>query len=748
MAETIKGINIKLSLDGQDLDNELKAINKELREQQRDLRAINTNLRYDSSNLDLWKKKQTQLNEVIAQTEKRLEVQQKKLEQARLGLKLGTVSDAEFRKLQRNITYNEADLKRLNNELSNTKDKIKDLGNLKFDNLAKVGSTLTKAITAPILGAVAALTVFANKGVETATAINATANKLRMSAEALQEWNHVARMSGVETASLEKAFEKVNSIVADIALGDVKGFAGVFHALGISMDEIEGKDTSAAFEVIRKALSKVEDVSLRAALANHLFGDKIGSEVLPVLGLEEQALNDLKKEAHDLGIVTNDQIDIVSGYNDSLKELKQSTTALSVEVAEVMIPAMQGLVNILKENVIPAFRSAVNWWKNLNSQTKTIIVAITGLVAAIGPVLTIVGKVIPLIKKVTVAIKAVGAAGSIAGIGINAATLGIGALVAIVAVALLKNEKFKELLQKLMDVFMKLLEPIIEIVEVLMEALMPILDIIIGIFSKLIDILMPLIDIILAPLIKQFEFLGGLFEKLSPLIQMVGNVLQKILVPAFQVVEKILTPIMAILEKIIGFFEKIFNFVGSIGDVVGDALGGVADFAGNIVGGIGDFVGGVADKVGNFATGVVDKVSGAVSSVGGFFGGVFDKVGNFATGVADKVSGAVSNVVDGAKSIVSGASNAVSNVASKVTSSVSNFANTAKDKVSGAVKGIGNFFNNAFNLKGKANANTSTTTNQATTNNSITINTTSPTIDIDAINRALGGKFIWLDSFI
>ena len=128
MAETIKGINIKLSLDGQDLDNELKSINKELREQQRDLRAINTNLRYDSSNLDLWKKKQTQLNEVIDQTKRRLETQQKQLEQARLGLKL-----------QRNITYNKADLKRLNNELEKTKDKVKDLGNLKFDNLAKVG---------------------------------------------------------------------------------------------------------------------------------------------------------------------------------------------------------------------------------------------------------------------------------------------------------------------------------------------------------------------------------------------------------------------------------------------------------------------------------------------------------------------------------------------------------------------------------------------------------------------------------
>ena len=63
--------------------------------------------------------------------------------------------------------------------------------------------------------------------------------------------------------------------------------------------------------------------------------------------------------------------------------------------------------------------------------------------------------------------KGVGAAAAAAGIGINAATLGIGALIAIVVAALLKSEKFKELLQKLMEVFQRLLEPIIEIVEVL-----------------------------------------------------------------------------------------------------------------------------------------------------------------------------------------------------------------------------------------------------------------------------------------
>lgn len=39
MAETVKGVNIKLSLDGRDLENELKEIQIDLKEQQKDLKS-------------------------------------------------------------------------------------------------------------------------------------------------------------------------------------------------------------------------------------------------------------------------------------------------------------------------------------------------------------------------------------------------------------------------------------------------------------------------------------------------------------------------------------------------------------------------------------------------------------------------------------------------------------------------------------------------------------------------------------
>ena len=83
MAETVKGLNIKLSLDGRDLENELKEIQSDLKEQQRDLKAINTNLKYDSSNVELWKQKQSKLNDILQTTKKKLETQNQELNKAK-----------------------------------------------------------------------------------------------------------------------------------------------------------------------------------------------------------------------------------------------------------------------------------------------------------------------------------------------------------------------------------------------------------------------------------------------------------------------------------------------------------------------------------------------------------------------------------------------------------------------------------------------------------------------------------------
>ncbi|CCV64702.1 Hypothetical protein BN85411250 [Alteracholeplasma palmae J233] len=58
-------------------------------------------------------KETSHLNGNLNLAKKRLNIQNKILQKAKEGLKLGKVSKTEFRKMQRNITYNEADLKGL-----------------------------------------------------------------------------------------------------------------------------------------------------------------------------------------------------------------------------------------------------------------------------------------------------------------------------------------------------------------------------------------------------------------------------------------------------------------------------------------------------------------------------------------------------------------------------------------------------------------------------------------------------------
>ena len=222
MAETVKGLNIKLGLDTTELDSKLKELNSDLKSQGQDLKAINNSLKYDSTNVELWKKKQSTLNSILEDTKSKLSAQNAKLEEAKKAVQIGALSEEEFDKLKRGVMYTEAEVSKLNNELKNTSKKIDDLGNAKWDKLAKVGSSLTKYVTAPIIGAATALTTLTVKSMNAADEIGDNASKVHLSAEAYQEWAHACDILAVDSNSMQKALVKVNALLGDIANGNQK----------------------------------------------------------------------------------------------------------------------------------------------------------------------------------------------------------------------------------------------------------------------------------------------------------------------------------------------------------------------------------------------------------------------------------------------------------------------------------------------------------------------------------------------
>jgi hypothetical protein len=620
--------------------------------------------------LDLWKQKQGKLNDILVQTKKKLLTQNQELEKAKKAVQVGDMSKEEFNKLKRNVQYSEASIAKLNGQLERTSDKIKQLSNANFEKIGKLGSTLTKSVTVPILGAVSALTAFSVKTAYTADEIGDTAEKLGLSAEQMQEWNHSATILGVSTERMERAFMKVNGVLGDIATGNGEKYADSLSLIGLTLDDLEGKNTDEAFNLIRDALSEVEDEAIRVGVANDLLSERVAADIIPVLSSEASVINDLKNEAQELGIVTNEQASQAGEFTDALDRTKQSLSSLGVELASMVLPVLQELIIKVKDDIIPTFKDWLTRFNNLDGGTKKMIATLLGFVAAVGPVLSVVGKVGPLLNIASIGLKAVGTSGIFAGVGINAATLGIGALIAILAVALFQSEEFKALLGRLMETFMQLLPPIMAIVDSLMTALQPILDVVIDLVVMLVDILTPILDVLLMPLITQVEMFAEILTMLAPLIQIVGEILTAVLVPAINVLKTVLEPVLSVVQKIVEFIQKIFEWIGDLPSKIGD------------------------------------------------FGG--------------KVKDTFSNVTEG-----------ISNIASKVTDGISDFASDAADKVGGFFGGIGDFFSDTFNLRGSSVVNNNANASSSTQNtNNITINTTSPTFDIDSINAALGGSVI------
>ena len=594
MAETIKGLNIKLGLDATELNESLGKVRAELKEQQADLKAINQRLKYDPSNVELWKNKQTKLNEVLDSTKRKLELQKQKLEEAKDAVKVGAISESEFKKLERAVEYAEADVSKLNTELKNTSTKILELGNAKWDKLAGVGNKLTKYVTAPIVAAGTALSALSYKSLVASDDLADTASKVYLSAEAFQEWSYAAEILAVDQNQLQKAFVKVNALLGDIANGSADSVNEKLKLIGLTSEDLAGLNTDEAFMKIRDALSLVGDEASRTAVANEIFGDKLGAELTQVISASTSQVEDLRNECRELGIVSNEDAEKAGEFTDAISRLKQALTGLKNELAQALLPVMNSLILMITNKIVPALKSTLNWWNNLSKGMKVFIGTLLGIVTAAGPVLAIIGKLIPLISKIKVGLTALKGVITIAGGTIKASSLGIVGLVAVLAVILLQNEKFRELLGKIINIISKLLNKVMGFIQEIVNSLMPVIKTIMDLVNKVIDMLVEVIDKILPPLESIINVVIGLLEKLMPLIKRILDVIASLIGKVVDMITTILEPIMEVLGVVIDLIadlvDAILELINAVLDPIMDVLNVLVDIIEVVVSLVGDIV--------------------------------------------------------------------------------------------------------------------------------------------------------------
>jgi hypothetical protein len=241
-----------------------------------------------------------------------------------------------------------------------------------------------------------------------------------LTTESLSELKFALEQSGSNIEGFEKGIRRMSSFIQDGRDG-LTETTRALDSLGIAVTDFDGKSPEAAFEMLSNALAGVEDDLTQAALAQDIFG-RSGTALLPMLAQGTDGIAALKQEAHDLGIVFDqDAANSAARLVDAQNTLKKSFEGVQFALADGLAPAISGAA----EKFATIVSKVSEFARENPTLTKTIValgLAFGGLAIGIAGV----GLVLPIM--------ATGLGFVTAGfIGLNVATGGI--IIAIGALA-------------------------------------------------------------------------------------------------------------------------------------------------------------------------------------------------------------------------------------------------------------------------------------------------------------------------
>ena len=175
--------------------------------------------------------------------------------------------------------------------------------------------------------------------------IERSAVKLGISTDSYQQLGFAASQSavGIEemTASLSMLENKAGEAL--------KGGEGAknFQRLGIHIKDANGvvKDADTLFEEAADKISKMGNNAEKSAAATELFG-RSGRTLLPILNKGAEGIQELRKEAEELGGGFSEAaVKASKEYVESLKKAEFVGTSLKGKIATALLPVLQKLVD-------------------------------------------------------------------------------------------------------------------------------------------------------------------------------------------------------------------------------------------------------------------------------------------------------------------------------------------------------------------------------------------------------------------
>lgn len=244
-------------------------------------------------------------------------------------------------------------------------------------NLSNLGASAMRvgaSLAAGAAAAAAGLTAFTVATASSAAAIDDAAKRTGASVEGLQELRHAGEQSGTSFEGIVKGLRKVNAAMSDNKAREA------MEGLGLSLEALDKMSPEDRFVAIGGAIGALGDEVQRAEAAAAIFGEKVGSELMPLFDAGAAGIEDFRKEAHELGQVMNgESVSALASFDDTVAKVTGSIRGLAGTLAGQLAPYLEPIATRITEIV-----ASVTQWMQANTGFTAAIVTTIGVVGAIG----------------------------------------------------------------------------------------------------------------------------------------------------------------------------------------------------------------------------------------------------------------------------------------------------------------------------------------------------------------------------
>ncbi len=216
--------------------------------------------------------------------------------------------------------------------------------------LAKMGGLITGALGA-------SLAIGATRTIEFGDQIAKMSQRIGASTEALSEYQHVAKLTGVEFNQLTTAWQRQARRVSEAARGFGEA-QGALRELGLDAKSLKDLAPEDQFEIIADRMAGVTAESDRVRLAMRLW-DTEGVALLQTIDGGSESLRKMRQEARDLGkTITNEQAQAMVEAKNATTKLQGAIDGLNTRLAIEFAPTLANIAGFISDVVVPSF---VDW---------------------------------------------------------------------------------------------------------------------------------------------------------------------------------------------------------------------------------------------------------------------------------------------------------------------------------------------------------------------------------------------------